>query len=103
MTRRTPVLPPFSTFAARRCRVAAAAALACSAVFAQAQTTALAKPDDGKVEQVTITATKRPQPLQTTPIAISVISGQALEEGKIARFRHTLYGQLLHESAQTLY
>ena len=27
----------------------------------------------------------------------------ALEEGKIARFRHTLYGQLLHESAQTLY
>ena len=28
---------------------------------------------------------------------------QALEEGKIARFRHTLYGQLLHESAQTLY
>ena len=27
----------------------------------------------------------------------------ALEEGRIARFRHTLYGQLLHESAQTLY
>ncbi|SHH12724.1 ribosome small subunit-dependent GTPase A [Massilia sp. CF038] len=27
----------------------------------------------------------------------------ALEAGKIARFRHTLYGQLLHESAQTLY
>ena len=27
----------------------------------------------------------------------------AVEEGKIARFRHTLYGQLLHESAQTLY
>ena len=27
----------------------------------------------------------------------------ALEEGKIARFRHTLYGQLLHESSQTLY
>jgi ribosome biogenesis GTPase len=28
---------------------------------------------------------------------------QAVQEGKIARFRHTLYGQLLHESAQTLY
>src|SRR5450830_1396524 len=28
---------------------------------------------------------------------------QALSEGKIARMRHTLYGQLLHESAQTLY
>jgi ribosome biogenesis GTPase len=27
----------------------------------------------------------------------------AVEAGKIARFRHTLYGQLLHESAQTLY
>ena len=27
----------------------------------------------------------------------------AVEEGKIARFRHQLYGQLLHESAQTLY
>jgi ribosome biogenesis GTPase len=27
----------------------------------------------------------------------------AVAEGKIARFRHELYGQLLHESAQTLY
>ena len=27
----------------------------------------------------------------------------AVAEGKIARMRHTLYGQLLHESAQTLY
>ena len=27
----------------------------------------------------------------------------AVEAGKIARMRHTLYGQLLHESAQTLY
>ncbi len=28
---------------------------------------------------------------------------QAVADGKIARFRHQLYGQLLHESAQTLY
>ena len=28
---------------------------------------------------------------------------QAVADGKIARMRHTLYGQLLHESAQTLY
>lgn len=28
---------------------------------------------------------------------------QAVEDGKIARLRHELYGQLLHESAQTLY
>ncbi|HEX5341123.1 MAG TPA: ribosome small subunit-dependent GTPase A [Duganella sp.] len=27
----------------------------------------------------------------------------AVEEGKIAKMRHTLYGQLLHESSQTLY
>jgi ribosome biogenesis GTPase len=27
----------------------------------------------------------------------------AVEEGKISTMRHTLYGQLLHESAQTLY
>jgi ribosome biogenesis GTPase len=27
----------------------------------------------------------------------------AVADGKIARMRHTLYGQLLHESAQTLY
>jgi ribosome biogenesis GTPase len=27
----------------------------------------------------------------------------AVAEGKIAKFRHALYGQLLHESAQTLY
>jgi ribosome biogenesis GTPase len=27
----------------------------------------------------------------------------AVEQGKIAKMRHTLYGQLLHESSQTLY
>jgi ribosome biogenesis GTPase len=27
----------------------------------------------------------------------------AVAEGKIAKMRHTLYGQLLHESSQTLY
>ena len=36
--------------------------------------------DSGQLEAVTITATKRPQPLQITPIAISVINGAALEE-----------------------
>ena len=37
----------------------------------------------GKLETVIITATKRPQPLQTTPIAITVINGAALEEGNV--------------------
>ncbi len=39
--------------------------------------------DDGKLETVTITATKRVQPLQSTPIAISVISGTSLEESNL--------------------
>jgi len=57
-----------------------AAALASAGAWAQ-QTPA--KPDDGKIETVTITATKRVQPLQATPIAISVISGTALEESNL--------------------
>lgn len=40
-------------------------------------------PDSGKLETVVITATKRIQPLQATPIAISVISGAALEESNL--------------------
>jgi len=39
--------------------------------------------DDGKLETVTITATKRVQPLQGTPIAISVISGSVLEASNL--------------------
>ena len=41
------------------------------------------KADEGKVETVTITATKRLQPLQSTPIAVSVISGGTLEEANL--------------------
>lgn len=40
-------------------------------------------PDSGKVETVTVTATKRPQLLQLTPIAVSVLGGGALEEGNL--------------------
>jgi iron complex outermembrane recepter protein len=39
--------------------------------------------DNGQLETITVTATKRPQPLQTTPIAISVLSGGALEEANL--------------------
>ena len=39
--------------------------------------------DSGKLETVTITATKRLQPLQATPIAVSVIGGSALEESNL--------------------
>jgi iron complex outermembrane recepter protein len=57
-----------------------AAALAAAFATSWVSMPAKAQSDDGKVETVTITATKRPQPLQSTPIAISVISGTALEE-----------------------
>jgi iron complex outermembrane receptor protein len=40
-------------------------------------------PDSGKLETVVITATKRIQPLQSTPIAVSVIGGAALEESNL--------------------
>ncbi len=56
----------------------ASPALAQSAAAAPAGAASAA--NDGKLETVTITATKRPQPLQSTPIAISVLSGGALEE-----------------------
>ena len=39
--------------------------------------------DSGQLETVIITATKRVQPLQSTPIAVSVISGSTLEEGNL--------------------
>ena len=39
--------------------------------------------DTGKLETITITATKRLQPMQATPIAVSVISGGALEESNL--------------------
>jgi iron complex outermembrane receptor protein len=40
-------------------------------------------PDTGKLETVVITATKRAQPLQKTPIAVSVIGGSTLEESNL--------------------
>ena len=69
---------------ARRLPVAQAAvlALAMTGWTAQAQQ-AEAKKDDGKVETVVITATKRIQPLQSTPIAISSISGSTLEQANL--------------------
>jgi iron complex outermembrane recepter protein len=57
--------------------VAAAALCACLPAAAQQST------DNGKLETVVITATKRAQPLQSTPIAVSVIGGAALEESNL--------------------
>lgn len=61
--------------------LAVAATLSVGA-FAQTTTPAAAdnKESAGQLESVVITATKRLQPLQKTPIAVSVIGGGALEE-----------------------
>ena len=61
----------------RRLPLAAAMLMALPALAQQAPA------DTGKLETVIITATKRVQPLQATPIAVSVISGGVLEEGNL--------------------
>ena len=78
MTRSLPARPRRQALFARPALLPLAAAL-CACLPAQAQQA----PDSGKLETVIITATKRIQPLQTTPIAISVISGAALEESNL--------------------
>ena len=60
-----------------------AAALSANLTAALPALAQQAPADDGKLETVTITATKRVQPLQSTPIAISVISGGVLEESNL--------------------
>ena len=62
----------------RRLPLAAALLAALPALAQQAPSE-----DSGKLETVTITATKRIQPLQATPIAVSVISGATLEESNL--------------------
>ena len=71
--------PPPSRLRIRLLPLAAALVAALPALAQQAPA------DDGKLEIVTITATKRVQPLQSTPIAISVISGGVLEESNLSR------------------
>ncbi|MBA4175768.1 MAG: TonB-dependent receptor [Leptothrix sp. (in: Bacteria)] len=73
--------PSLATLAhprSRRLPLALALAAALPALAQQAP-----PPDSGKVETITVTATKRPQLLQTTPIAVSVLGGGALEEGNL--------------------
>ncbi|MBL8359733.1 MAG: TonB-dependent receptor [Rubrivivax sp.] len=71
---------------------ALAQALACAGLAAlalapaQAQTTAPAagaqKPDD-KVQEVVVTATRRAEPLQKVPVAVSVLDGLGLEQANL--------------------
>ena len=66
-----------------RCRSLQLLPLAAAFVAALPALAQQAPADAGKLDVVTITATKRVQPLQTTPIAVSVISGAALEEANL--------------------
>ncbi|MDE2145629.1 MAG: TonB-dependent receptor [Burkholderiales bacterium] len=66
-----------------RLPLAVALAAALPALAQQAAAPAASAADDGRIQQVTITATKRVQPLQKTPIAISVISGTTLEQANL--------------------
>jgi iron complex outermembrane receptor protein len=53
-------------------------------IQAQAQQVAAApKADDAQLQQVTVTATRRAEPLQKVPVAISVVDGQALEQANL--------------------
>ena len=58
-------------------------ALPAAAQQAAAPAGAASAAGDGKLETITVTATKRPQPLQSTPIAITVLGGTALEEANL--------------------
>lgn len=66
-----------------RLRLLALAACAAASASAQAQQTPDKPADDGKLQTITVTATKRVQPLQSTPIAVSVVSGAELEEANL--------------------
>ena len=60
------------------------AALVAGAVHAQQAPATAAKAEaTDKLETITVTATKRSEPLQSVPIAISVISGEALEQANL--------------------
>ena len=61
--------------------VATIAALVAGAVHAQQAAKPAAKAEDSeKLEVITVTATKRTEPLQSVPVAITVMSGDKLEQ-----------------------
>ena len=64
--------------------LAALAALpALTTISAHAQSSApAAKVDDSQIQEVTVTATRRVEPLQKVPVAVSVMDGTALEQAR---------------------
>ncbi|MDE2276946.1 MAG: TonB-dependent receptor [Burkholderiales bacterium] len=72
-----------SAFARLPLAAALLAALPALAPQAAAPAAAASGVDTGKVQEVIISATKRLQPLQSTPIAVSVLSGTQLERANL--------------------
>jgi iron complex outermembrane recepter protein len=81
MKRRSSALPRHALRLAPLPLAAAALAAALAAPAAAQQAAPAA--DSGQLDTVVITATKRIQPLQATPIAVSVLSGAGLEEANL--------------------
>lgn len=65
---------------------AALIAMAGLAIQAQAQESSGAS-SAAKVEKVVVTAQKRPQTLQSVPVAVSVVDGEAIEDSQIRHMR----------------
>ena len=64
--------------------VSTIAALVAGVVHAQQVPAAAAKPEaSDKLETITVTATKRSEPLQSVPIAITVLGGEQLEQSNL--------------------
>ena len=64
--------------------VSTIAALVASLANAQQSSTPTTKPEaSDKLETITVTATKRSEPLQTVPVAITVLSGDKLEQANL--------------------
>ncbi len=79
-------MPPYRTHA-RPCTLALTLAAAGVATTAGAQTPA---PAPGASQTVIVTAQKRPQRLQDVPVAVTVVTGQDIENRGIASFAELL-------------
>ena len=74
-------MTPYPSLPMRRLPLVAALLAAMPALAQQAAPPAAT--DNGQLETIVVTGTKRLQPLQKTPIAVSVLGGAGLEEGNL--------------------
>jgi len=65
---------------------------ALSATNLQAQEGDTNEADDGGIERIFVTASKRTTGLQETPVAIQVVSGEAMEQANLANISDLNFG-----------